>query len=210
MVENQELNPLFDRDSVTDAAHKSHASCVAAFLNLEGVRGIARVAYTSYRQFLVTTASGQSLANLANGSQSPIWGTLRYQEFMAAAEEADCSAGINNILPVRALMAARMAQANDCDLACGLGLAKEILHNSPIEQPVLDSLSSRWTMDYVVSLTTTPEAALVVYTASTLALVSSSHQYLRSMARALHIPTTLPEFIHSQIADELKRQQQHC
>ncbi len=181
---------------------RSGASKTAQFLQQRGVGGVIELAHASYQRYQASTGQRSVLPGIVENSEAAIWGTLLESEFRAAGEESDADVGVTGILPVRALMAARMA---DQDFE-SLTHARELLRGTPLQQQVLDSLTERWTMDSVVSLTTTPECAIVVYTASSLALDNEAHPYLERLASALRLPASLIKSIHEQTTEHLSLQ----
>ena len=93
----------------------------------------------------------------------------------------------------------------ELELALQPGLAPESVPVQ-LQQQVLDSLTERWTMSSIVSLNTTPEGAIVIYTASSLALNNEPHPYLQKLAGALQLPAGVVKSVHDQTTEQLSCQ----
>ncbi|MEM6575828.1 MAG: DUF533 domain-containing protein [Pseudomonadota bacterium] len=181
---------------------RSADSKASTYLRERGIAGVIQLAHASYQRYQASHARRGILPGIVENTEAAIWGSLLASEFRATGEESDSDVGVSGILPVRALMAARMA---DQDFE-SLTHARELLQGTPLQQQVLDSLTERWTMSSIVSLNTTPEGAIVIYTASSLALNNEPHPYLQKLAGALQLPAGLVKSVHDQTTEQLSCQ----
>lgn len=79
-------------------------------------------------------------------------------------------------------------------------ITEQVVTDNAIEDEVLSALASRWTLSAVTRLTTSQEAAIVVYVATSLGLGAKNRTYLDQLIQALKLPAELVDSVDQEIS----------